>query len=59
MADNRGISSFFYMQKIISEEGERGKSDRQMRLNPIMKEVVQKEVIKWLDTRIIYPSDSS
>ena len=31
-----------------------------MRLNPIMKEVVKKEIIKWLDAGIIYPiSDSS
>ncbi|KAH9681678.1 hypothetical protein KPL71_027061 [Citrus sinensis] len=30
------------------------------RLNPIMKEVVKKEIIKWLDAGIIYPiSDSS
>ncbi|XP_061371563.1 uncharacterized protein LOC133314132 [Gastrolobium bilobum] len=34
--------------------------EHQKRLNPIMKEVVRKEVIKWLDARIIYPiSDSS
>ena len=25
-----------------------------MRLNPMMKEVVRKEVLKWLDTRVIY-----
>ena len=29
-------------------------------MNPIMKEVVKKEIIKWLDAGIIYPiSDSS
>ncbi|XP_061357764.1 uncharacterized protein LOC133302056 [Gastrolobium bilobum] len=34
--------------------------EHQRRLNPIMKEVVRKEVIKWLDAGIIYPiSDSS
>ena len=34
--------------------------EHQRRLNPIMKEVVKKEIIKWLDAGIIYPiSDSS
>ena len=34
--------------------------DAQRRLNPSMKEVVQKEVLKWLDAGVIYPiSDSS
>ena len=34
--------------------------EQQHRLNPIMKEVVKKEILKWLDARIIYPiSDSS
>ncbi|KAH9750406.1 hypothetical protein KPL71_013870 [Citrus sinensis] len=34
--------------------------EHQRRLNPIMKEVVKKEIIKWLDVGIIYPiSDSS
>ncbi|XP_061354673.1 uncharacterized protein LOC133299250 [Gastrolobium bilobum] len=36
------------------------KVEHERRLNPIMKEVVRKEVIKWLDTWIIYPiSDNS
>ncbi|PIN02745.1 DNA-directed DNA polymerase [Handroanthus impetiginosus] len=35
-------------------------SDVQRKLNPIMKEAVKKEIIKWLDARIIYPiSDRS
>ena len=29
--------------------------DAQRRLNPLMKEVVRKEVLKWLDARVIYP----
>ena len=34
--------------------------DAQRRLNPSMKEVVRKEVLKWLDMGVIYPiSDSS
>ena len=47
------------MQKIILEEGEKARIDRQRRLNPIMKEVVRKEVIKWLDVGIIYPISDS
>ncbi|KAJ9538924.1 LOW QUALITY PROTEIN: hypothetical protein OSB04_031657 [Centaurea solstitialis] len=31
----------------------------QRRLNPIMKEVVKKEILKWLDVGIIYPIASS
>ena len=26
-----------------------------MRLNPTMKKVVRKEVLKWLDAKVIYP----
>ena len=29
--------------------------DAQRRLNPSMKEVEWKEVLKWLDARVIYP----
>ncbi|KAA3473743.1 Retrovirus-related Pol polyprotein from transposon 297 family [Gossypium australe] len=59
IVDIRGISPFC-MHKIILEEGERARIDGKRRLNPIMKEVVRKEVIKWLDAGIIYSiSDSS
>ncbi|XP_052878831.1 uncharacterized protein LOC128285367 [Gossypium arboreum] len=45
---------------VILEDGEKGMIDEQRRLNPIMKDVVKKEIIKWLDAGIIYPiSDSS
>jgi len=33
--------------------------EHQRRLNPPMKEVVKKEIIKWLDTRVIYPITNS
>lgn len=60
IADIRGISHSFCMHKIILEEGEKPRIDGQRRLNPIMKEVVRNEVIKWLDAGIIYPMlDSS
>ena len=48
------------MYKIILKDDEKGTVDGQRRLNPIMKDVVKKEIIKWLDASIIYPiSDSS
>ena len=59
IADIRGISPSFCMHKVILEEGERARIDGQRRLNPIMKEVMRKEVIKWLDAGIIYPISDS
>ena len=59
IVDIRGISPSFYMHKIILQEGERARIDGKKRLNPIMQEVVRKEVIKWLDERIIYPISNS
>ena len=47
------------MHKNILEEVEKARNDGQKRLNPIMKEVVRKEVIKWLDVGIIYPISDS
>jgi hypothetical protein len=60
LADIKGISPSICMHKILLEEGMKPVIDQQRRLNPIMKEVVKKEIIKWLDAGIIYPiSDSS
>lgn len=42
------------MYKIRLEEGHTGIIQHQWRLNPMMKEVVKKEIIKCLDARIIY-----
>ena len=33
--------------------------EHQRRLNPPMQEVVKKEIIKWLDTGVIYPISDS
>ncbi|KAL5542872.1 hypothetical protein UlMin_010582 [Ulmus minor] len=60
LADIKGISPSFCMHKILLENGSKNSIEAQRRLNPIMKEVVKKEIIKWLDAGIIYPiSDSS
>jgi len=60
IADIRGISQTFCMHKILLEDGHKPSREHQRRLNPNMKEVVKKEVIKWLDAGIIFPiSDSN
>nr|XP_016436398.1 PREDICTED: uncharacterized protein LOC107762544 [Nicotiana tabacum] len=38
-----------------SEDEIMEESEQQRKLNPIMKEVMKKEVIKWLDASIIFP----
>ncbi|PIN21854.1 DNA-directed DNA polymerase [Handroanthus impetiginosus] len=60
IADIKGISPSFCMHKILLEDDQKPSVESQRRLNPIMKEVVKKEIIKWLDAGIIYPiSDRS
>ncbi|CAN6440593.1 unnamed protein product [Victoria cruziana] len=59
VSDLRGISPTFYMHRIHLEEGSKPSREFQRRLNPALKEVVKKEIIKWLDTDIIYPISDS
>ncbi|XP_022853327.1 uncharacterized protein LOC111374820 [Olea europaea var. sylvestris] len=60
IADIRGISPTLCMHKILMDDGSKPSVEAQRRLNPTLKEVVRKEVLKLLDTVIIYPiSDSS
>ena len=59
IADIRGISPSFCMHKILLEDDYKATVEHQRRLNPIMKEVVKKEIIKWLDAGIIYPISDS
>ena len=42
------------MHKILLEENARTSIKHQRRLNPVMKEVVRKEVLKWLNACFIY-----
>ena len=42
------------MHKILLEENARTSREHQRRLNPVMKEVVRKEVLKWLNAGFIY-----
>ncbi|XP_062080935.1 uncharacterized protein LOC133785737 [Humulus lupulus] len=55
MADIKGISPSFCMHKILLEDCCNNSVEQQRRLYPIMKEVVRKEIIKWLDYGIVYP----
>ena len=58
--DLKGISPTVCMHKILMEDDQKPVVQPQRRLNPAMKEVVRKEVVKLLDAGLIYPiSDSS
>ncbi|KAK8516142.1 hypothetical protein V6N12_013549 [Hibiscus sabdariffa] len=59
MADLKGISPTICMHKIMLDECHNTSVEPQRRLNPTMKKVVMKEIIKWLDAGIIYPISGS
>src|SRR6187399_713339 len=53
--DLKGISPTLCQHKIKLEQDAKPIVDHQQRLNPKMKEVVRKEILKLLDAGIIYP----
>ncbi|CAN6539957.1 unnamed protein product [Malus baccata var. baccata] len=57
--DIKGINPATCMHRILLEEGAKPTREAQCRLNPLMMEVVKKEVIKLLDVGIIYPISNS
>ena len=60
LANLKGIHPSMCMHRILLEDGHKPSMEAHRRLNPTMKEVVRKEVLKWLDTGVIYPiSDSA
>ena len=60
ISDLKGIRPAYCMHKIHMEAEYKPVVQPQRRLNPTMKEVVKKEVLKLLDEGMIYPiSDSS
>ncbi|XP_070025851.1 uncharacterized protein [Nicotiana sylvestris] len=59
MADIKGINPAYCIHKILLEEGHKPSREHQRRLNPNMKEVVKKKVIKWLDAGIFFPISNS
>ena len=52
--DLKGISPSIWMHKILLEEIAKISIEQKKRMNPIMKEVVRKEVLKWLNAGFIY-----
>ena len=52
--DLKGISPYICMHKILLKDNANTSIEHQRRLNPVMKEVVRKEVLKWLNTGFIY-----
>ena len=55
----KGISPSVCMHKILLEENAKPSVEHQRRLNPVMKEVVRKEVLKWLNAGFIYAISDS
>jgi len=60
MADIKGISPTIVQHRIHLTENAKPQRDPQRRKNPVMKEAIRKDILKYLDNGIIYPiSDSS
>ena len=47
------------MHKILMEENAKTLIEHQRRINPVMKEVVKKEVLRWLNLGFIYAISDS
>ncbi|CAM8972571.1 unnamed protein product [Rhodiola kirilowii] len=59
LADLRGVSPAVCMHRILLEDGAKPSREPQRRLNPIMMEIVQKEIQKLLDADVMYPISDS
>ncbi|KAK8644735.1 hypothetical protein V6N13_124035 [Hibiscus sabdariffa] len=57
--DIKGISPTICMHKILLEDNHKPTVDAQRRLNQAMKDVVRKDILKWLDASIIYAISDS
>jgi len=57
--DIKGINPSLCMHRILLEEDYKPSVEHQRRLNPNMKEVLKKEVLKLLDAGVIYPISDS
>lgn len=55
IGDLKGIYTIICMHKILMEDDHKPVVQPQRRLNPTMKELMRKEVIKLLDVGLIYP----
>ena len=52
--DLKGISPSIFLHKILLNDDAKTSIEHQRRLNPVMKDVVRKEVLKWLNAGFIY-----
>ncbi|XP_075475656.1 uncharacterized protein LOC142508733 [Primulina tabacum] len=59
LADIKGINPSICMHRIRLEDDAKSVREFQRKLNPVMKEVVMKEILKILDEGIIYPISDS
>ena len=59
LGDIKGISPFIVQHRIHLQDNAKPYRDHQRRLNPTLREVVKKEVLKWLEHGIIYPISDS
>ncbi|CAM8963480.1 unnamed protein product [Rhodiola kirilowii] len=59
LADLRGVSPAVCMHRILLEDGAKPSREPQRRLNPIMMEIVQKEIQKLLNADVLYPISDS
>ena len=59
LADLKAIRPSLCMHLILLEDRHKSSVEAQRTLNPTMKEVVRKEVLKWLDAGVIYPISES
>ena len=57
--DLKGISPSLCMHKILLNDDTKTSVEHQRRLNPMMKDVVRKEVLKWLNAGFIYAISGS
>ena len=57
--DLKGIIPSIFMHKILLEDNAKNSIEHQRRLNPVMKDVVKKEVMKWLNVGFIYAISDS
>ena len=59
IADIKGTSPSTCMHRILLEDNAKPSRDAQKRLNPIMMDVVKKEILKLLSVGVIYPISDS
>ena len=57
--DLKGINPSICLHNILREENAKTSIEHQIRLNLVMKEVVRKEVLKWLNAGFIYAISDS